>query len=52
MKLVNVENVDRIQVKRKFKTTRIGKAKWWYVIHAEEDSFLKPRKWEKVQVGF
>ena len=51
VKLINVENVDRIQVKRKYKTTRMGKPKWWYVIHAEEDSILKPleAKWESVQ---
>ena len=51
MKLINVENVDRIQVKKKYKTTCMGKPKWWYVTHAEEDSILKPpeTKWENVQ---
>ena len=35
----------------KYKTTRLGKPKWWYIIHAEEDSILKPleAKWESVQ---
>ena len=52
VKLAKVENVDSIQVKRKQETTRTGKPKWWYVIHAEEDAILKPleTKWENVNI--
>ena len=52
VKLAKVENVDCIQVKRKHETTRTGKPKWWYVIHAEEDAILKPleTKWENVNI--
>lgn len=50
--LAGVENVESIQVKRKYKSTSLGKAKWWYVIHAEEDTVLKPLEanWERIQL--
>ena len=49
VKLAKVENVDSIQVKRKYETTHTGKPN---VIHGEEDAILKPleTKWENVNL--
>ena len=50
--LAGVGNIESIHVKRKYKTTSSGKPKWWYVIHADEDSVLKPleAKWDSVRL--
>ena len=42
VKLAGNENIGSIHVKMKYKTASTGKLKWWYIIHAEEDSILKP----------
>ena len=51
-KLANIGNPESIQVKRKSKSTYTGKMKWWFLIHADEDSVLKPleRKWDSVKL--
>ena len=50
--IVKVANPDSIQVKRKYKTTRLGKEIWWFLIHAGEDTILKDLvvKWENVKL--
>lgn len=51
-KFAKVNNIGSIQVKRKYKISQAGKIKWWFVIHAEEETVLKPleRNWENVSV--
>ena len=52
VKVAKIENPDSIQVKRKYKTTPLGKEIWWFLIHAEEDTILKDLvlKWENVKL--
>ena len=42
VQLADIDNIEKIHVKRKYKSTITGKPKWWYVIHAEEEAILKP----------
>ena len=42
VQLADIESMEKIHVKRKYKSTSTGKPKWWYVIHAEEEAILKP----------
>ena len=42
VQLADIENIEKIHVKRKYKSTSTRKPKWWYVIHAEEEAILKP----------
>ena len=52
VKLARIENIDSIRVKRKYKSATNGKCRWWYIIHAEEDTILKPLEatWEYIML--